>query len=182
MKKRLAFWWIAANTLAWAIVFGAEFPWRGLWGWMVCGAIVGTAQWLALHRSLRVPPWWIAGTCFAWTVGIWAGHPYVEFIKVDFAHPLWAFITGGTLSGLTQSCFLWRRVLRPALWALSTLVASTVGWLAPGYVSSWFHFSVSSMSVAFFVGGAIIGAVIGAASTPQLLAMLRHPEPRQAAV
>jgi hypothetical protein len=179
MKKRLAFWWIVANTLAWTIGIWLVFP--GLWAWIVCGAIVGTAQWLALHRSLRLSPWWIAGTCFAWTVGIWAGHPYVDwFVNLD--HPLWAGIAGGALAGLAQSCFLWRRASRPALWAPSTIVASTVGWLAPGYLSSWFHFSISSMSVALYVGGAIIGAVIGAASAPQLLTMLRHPEPRQAAV
>src|ERR1035441_832057 len=76
MKKRLAFWWIVANTLAWTI--GIVFVLPGLWAWIVCGAIVGTAQWLVLHRSLRLSPAWIAATCLAWTAGIWAGRLHAD--------------------------------------------------------------------------------------------------------
>ena len=179
MKKRLAFRWIAANTLAWTVATGAGLPFRGLWGWIACGAIVGTAQWLALRRHFRLSPAWIAGTCFAWTVGKWAGGAHSSlFVPTD---PLWAGITGGTLAGVAQSCVLWRQASRPALWAPTTIVASTLGWVAGLYIG----FRVWNWAgdlAACFAAGATLGAVIGAASALPLLMMLRHPKPRQEAV
>ena len=179
MKKRLAFWWIAANTLAWTIGIWLVFP--GLWAWIVCGAIVGTAQWLVLHRSLGLSPAWIAVTCAAWTVGIWAGHMHpAGFFEVPSFY--WVFITGGALAGLAQSCLLWKRVSQPALWAPSIIAGSTLGLVAVQYAASSVNAGGGGMDVQILTAGAAMGVVIGAASTPQLLTMLRHPEPRQEAV
>jgi hypothetical protein len=177
MKKRLAFWWIAANTLAWTIGIVLVLP--GLWAWIVCGAIVGTVQWLVLHRRLRLSPAWIAATCIAWTAAIWAGHLHEEGL-FRFPDPYWVFFTGGPLVGLAQCGLLWRRVSRPALWAPSMIVGSALGWVLALRVSSWFHNSLGDYDL--LVAGAAVGAVIGAASTPQLLTMLRHPVQRQEAV
>ena len=71
-EKGTAFRWIAANTLGWAIAIETMF-WLEyrlgldvIWGWVACGAIIGAAQWVALHRRRPLAPaWWIAGTCFA---------------------------------------------------------------------------------------------------------------------
>jgi hypothetical protein len=176
MKKRLAFWWIVANTLAWTI--GIVFVLPDLWAWIVCGAIVGTAQWLVLHRSLRLSPAWIAATCLAWTAGIWAGRLHADGLFA-IPDPYWVFITGGTLSGFTQSCFLWRRVSRPALWVPSMIAGSILGWVVGAQIGALFG---GDLTAGILTAGAVMGVVIGAASTPQLLTMLRHPEPRQEAV
>jgi hypothetical protein len=180
MKKRLAFWWIASNALALTAAFGAGLPLRDLWGWTACGAILGTAQWLALRRHLRLSPAWIAATCFAWTVGNWAGCAHGGFFHIP--DPFWAGIVGGTLAGVAQSWVLWRQVSRPALWAPTTLVGWTLGWVAGVYIGYWVDARGGSELVTLFAAGAALGAVIGAASALPLSMMLRHPKPRPEAV
>jgi len=101
----LVFRWIAWNVLAWSAGIGTAALLQGLWGWIACGAIVGTAQWLALRGRLHLSPTWIAGTCAAWTVGIWAGDVH-GFLILD---PFWTGAVGGTLAGLVQAGILWRR-------------------------------------------------------------------------
>ena len=175
MKKRLAFWWIAANMLAWTV--GIVFVLPGFWAWIVCGALVGTAQWLVLRRRLRLSPAWIAATCLAWTVGIWAGHMHSDdFFKLPNFY--WIFLTGGALAGLAQSCLLWNRGSRPGLWTPSMAAGSILGFVLCRWVLLLFG-EINSPAV--LTAGAIIGAVSGAVSTAQLLAMLRHPKPRQEA-
>ena len=172
-EKRLLLRWIAWNTLAWSVGIEMMVQVEGPWVWVVCGAIVGTAQWLALRQFLHLAPLWIAGTCFAWAVGIWAGYAHA-FLVLD---PYWAGIVGGTLAGLAQSWFLWRRVSWPALWVPSTIVSSTLGWVAGTYVGLWV-FDTRWDVAAYLSGGAAGGAVIGAASAPLLLAIIRHAKPR----
>ena len=184
-EKRLLFRWIAWNTLAWSL--GIEITGRledflhlqsqGPWVWIACGAIVGTAQWLALRECLHVPPAWIAGTCLAWAVGIWAGYVH-GFLIMD---PYWTGIGGGTLAGLVQSWILWRRVSLPALWVPSSIVSSTLGWLAGTYAGLWV-FDTRWDVAAYLAAGAAGGAVIGAASAPLLLVMIRQRKLRPEAV
>jgi hypothetical protein len=173
-EKRLVLRWIAWNALAWSAAIGATFSFQGPWVWIVSGAMVGTAQWLAFDGRLHQAATWIAGTCFAWTMGIWAGNLH-GFLVLD---PYWAGIAGGTLAGLAQACVLWRQVSWPALWIPMTIVSWTLGWVAGTYAGLWI-FDSCSLLVACFAGGAVGGAIIGAASAPLLLAMLRHPKPRQ---
>ena len=175
IEKTLVLRWLAWNTLAWSAGIGAADRFQGPWGWIACGAIVGTAQWLALGGRLHLSPAWIAGTCFAWSVGIWAGDAHA-FLILD---PFWAGAVGGTLAGLAQFGVLWRRFSWSALWIPSTIAGSTLGWVAGTYAGLWV-FDRSSALTAFCAGGAVGGVVIGAAALPLLLAMLRHPKPRLA--
>jgi hypothetical protein len=176
VEKILVVRWIAWNTLGWSAAIGTAAILQGPWGWIACGAIVGTAQWLALHGRMQLSPAWIAGTCAAWTVGIWAGLAHA-FLVMD---PFWAGTVGGALAGLAQLCILWRRFSWAALWMPSTIVTSTLGWVAGTYAGLW---AVDGFSVlaAYFSGGAVGGAVMGAASAPLLLAMFRHPKPQPGA-
>ncbi len=177
-QATLAAGWIAANALAWAIAVGTELPFRGLWGWIACGAIVGTAQWLPLRGRLRSAPAWIAGTCCAWILGNWAGetHGFVLGPPVD---PLWAGSVGGALAGVVQSWYFWRRCSWPGVWAPCVAISSILGWS----VGTWVGFAVVdqrySIAVAYWAGGASCGLVIGLVSAPVLLLMFRHPEQRQ---
>ena len=175
MEKRFVFQWIAWNMAGWSAGIGSAALLDGPWGWIASGAIVGLAQWLALRRRMQLSPAWIAGTCLAWTAGIWAGEAHAFFLL----DPFWAGAVGGTLAGCAQYAILRRRFSRSALWIPSTIAASTLGWVAGTYAGLW---AVNSFSVlaAYFSGGAVGGAVMGGASAPLLLAMLRHPKPQPA--
>jgi hypothetical protein len=177
MEKRLVFQWIAWNVLGWSAAVGATSPLQGPWAWIACGAVIGIAQWLALRGRLHLSPAWIPATSAAWAVGIWAGEAH-GFLILD---PFWAGAVGGTFAGLAQSCFLWRRYAWSALWTPSTLAASTLGWVAGTYAGLWFVDRFSALT-ASFAGGAVGGAVIGAASAPLLLAMFRHPKAQPGAL
>jgi len=109
----------------------------------------------------------------------WVGRMGFSFFSIP--DPYLAGITGGTLAGLAQSCVLWRQVSRPALWVPSTIVASTLGWVAGEFVCVWVY-EWAGYHGTNFVAGAAGGAVIGAVSALPLLMMLRHPKPRQEAV
>ena len=180
-EKRLVFRWIASNTLAWSI--GIEITGRLEsflqipWVWIACGAIVATAQWLALRQGLHLPAVWIAGTCAAWVVGIWAGYVH-GFLIID---PYWTGLVGGTIAGVAQSWILWRRVAWPGLWVPSTIVSSTLGWLAGTYTGLWV-FETRFDVVTFLAAGAAGGAVIGVTSAPLLSVMIRQSKPRREAV
>jgi hypothetical protein len=173
-EKRLLYRWIAWNTLAWSAgietIAQVQSPW---WMWIACGAIVGTAQWLALHRYLQLPPVWIAGTGLAWVAGIWAGYAHSFFIM----DPYWVGLIGGSLAGFVQCWVLWRRVAWPALWVPSTIVSSTLGWVAGTYAGLWVFDSRWEFA-AYLIGGAVGGAVIGATSAPLLWAIVRHSKPQ----
>jgi hypothetical protein len=169
-EKRLAFRWIASNALGWPLVIGGGLDFR--WECILGGAVIGVAQWLALHRRLYFAPAWIAGTWFAWTVGLWAGAVHGLLIP----DPYWAGISGGTLAGLAQSCVLGRQVSRPVLWVPATIVSSTLGWVAGTILGLWVYDLCAAESVAYLTGSAVGGAVIGGVSAPILLLMLRHPK------
>ncbi|MBZ5624836.1 MAG: hypothetical protein LAQ69_39970 [Acidobacteriia bacterium] len=174
--RTLALNWIAANTLGWAIAIAIPTtpPFQNIWGWIACGAIVGTAQWLPLHGRLHFSPTWIAGTCLAWVLGLWAGVAH-GFLAPD---PYWAGAVGGSLAGVVQSWILWRRVSRPALWVPASIVSSTFGWVAGAWVGFSVYHSLTE-TTAYLAAGAAGGAVIGMISAPVLLSMLRHPKQRQ---
>ncbi|MGA3039984.1 MAG: hypothetical protein ABSF54_04240 [Bryobacteraceae bacterium] len=176
-EKRLLLRWIAWNALAWSVGIEIVVQSESSWVWIACGTIVGTAQWLALRGCLHPAPAWIAGTCLAWVAGIWAGYAHA-FLVLD---PYWAGIVGGTLAGLAQTWVLWRRVSWPALWVPSTIVSSTLGWVAGTYVGLWV-FDTRWDAAAYLTGGAAGGAVIGVLSAPLLLAIIRRSQPRPEAV
>lgn len=174
-QATLAVGWITANALAWAIAVGTKLPFRGLWGWIACGAIVGTAQWLPLRGRLRSAPAWIAGTCFAWILGNWAGETHDFFPPLN---PWWAGSVGGALAGVVQSWNFWRRCSWPGVWAAYVPISSILGWL----FGMWVGIGVAqrcSDTVAHWAAGASGGLVIGLVSAPVLLLMLRHPEQRR---
>ena len=175
-ERGLALQWIASNALGWALAMGTVLI--GRWEWILGGAAIGAGQWLALRRRLHFTPAWFAGTWFAWTVGIWAGYSHGFFIP----DPYWAGITGGTLAGLAQSCVLRRQVPRPALWVLTTIVGSTLGWIAGTIVGTWAYDLHAAEGTAYFVGAASGGGVIGGVSAPMLLWMLRRPKQRRETV
>jgi hypothetical protein len=170
MVRRIAIGWITANTLAWAGAMAAGLPLRGPWGWLACGVVVGTAQWLALRGRVGPAAAWIAATGVAWALGLWAGEGRDWFLRL---HPYWAGAVGGTLAGAAQAWILRRRVARAVLWLPATIVSSTLGWVLGTMAGLWVYESRPE-SQAYFAGGAAGGAVIGAASAPVLVWLMRQ--------
>jgi hypothetical protein len=162
---KLALRWILANTAAWCIAGGLGLPlFSAVTPRLVCGAMVGAAQWLAL-RGLGLSPLWIATTCLAWVTGQWFG--LVPFGAPD---PYWGGGVGGALAGIVQARAFGSRHRGSALWIPTTILASILGWyggirIAVRFNGDW----------AFWAGGATAGVLMGAISAPVLWWMVRKP-------
>jgi hypothetical protein len=76
----------------------------------------------------------------------------------------------GIVVGIAQCCVLWRRVRWPFAWFPATTIASALGWKAGVWAGMGLGFEP------FWVGGAVLGLVSTALSTPVLLWMARHPK------
>ena len=170
-RRSLAAGWIVANTLGWAATMGAfQMLPRGLKP-IACVIIAG-AQWRALHRQAGMSLWWMAGTAVGWFGGLWVA-------TADFwPDAFWAGGIGGAISGILQCLTLWRRAAsrstasrRTLSWAPVTLVASEIGWVA-GVCIGLLIYVETGESLAYVLGGALAGIVIGSVSAPALLWLL----------
>ena len=157
----------------------------------IFGAIVGTAQWLVLRRSLRAG-WWVPATAFGWGLGgvitgFTAGGS-VSSIGPDEG-PVPPIITAVVvppavvvLLGLAQWLILRRELVGAGWWpivnsaglflgfSVGLVVAKVVPWLAPTQFPS---------AQALGLVGAVAGPIYGA-STWQFLTELGRPGARSA--
>jgi hypothetical protein len=101
-------------------------------GGLIAGAIVGTAQWLALKQFVA---WhWIAATSLGLSVGLAVGAAIVDY-SIDRPDLMLMGAISGLAVGALQALVLWRHgvagalswvVLNPPAWALAWLVSSYV--------------------------------------------------------
>jgi hypothetical protein len=177
--ERLTLRWAGANTIACTIIGACALPLSGFPDPMVAGAIVGTAQWLALRSGLRLSPAWIPVTAAAWAVGCWASIARtwtgpVATLTVDSLVDALFFalsmkgLSIGIAVGIAQCCLLWRRVRWWFAWFPATAMAIALGWKAG------FWAGMAARFEPFCVGGAVFGLVSTALPVPLLLWMLRH--------
>jgi hypothetical protein len=153
--------WILFNTLGWAAGFAAVYrlgP-NTLVSWAALGAIVAAAEGLALRRRFRRLAAWMGVAFAAWAVGAWAGSD--GFSVLD---PLPAGLAGGTFAGLAQSWLLRGQVSKPALWAPTIIIGSTLGWIGATFTGLWVYFQFHSEIAGSMAGGATVGIVIGLVS------------------
>jgi hypothetical protein len=119
--------WVANLTVGAVDSIGAALA-----GGLIAGAVVGTAQWLALRN---VVSWlWIAATSLGMAAGLAAGAAVVDYgiDRVDLM--LMGAITGvggGALQALVLarqgiSGAVWWGVLNPPAWAVAWLISSYV--------------------------------------------------------
>jgi hypothetical protein len=127
-KSAVAFAGFPLGGLAGMAVVGAvDNGLEGLIGGAFTGAVLGTAQWLALRDTKLVNAWWIAATTVGLGVGVGlataivgAGTSFQEIISR-------APITGLAL-GLAQ-WFALRKEVKNAAWWIPTITAAyTIGW------------------------------------------------------
>jgi hypothetical protein len=100
-------------------------------GGLIAGAVIGTAQWLALRPLV---PWaWIVATSVGMAAGLTAGAALVDYgiSRGDLA--LMGAVTGLAVGGLQAfllarrgSGALWWTVVNPPAWALAWLVTTFV--------------------------------------------------------
>jgi hypothetical protein len=101
-------------------------------GGLIAGAVVGTAQWLALRQFI---PWiWIAATSIGMSIGLAIGAALVDFGVDRGELMLMGAVTGLVVGGL-QALVLarhgfagaaWWAAANPPTWALAWLISSYV--------------------------------------------------------
>jgi len=101
-------------------------------GGLIAGAVVGTAQWLALRQLV---PWlWIAGTSLGMGVGLAIGAELVDY-GIDRAELMLMGAITGLFVGVLQALVLarqgfagaaWWGAANPPTWALAWLISSYV--------------------------------------------------------
>ena len=103
-------------------------------GGLIAGAVVGSAQWLALRR---VVPWvWIAATSIGMAAGLTLGAMLVDYGigRVDLM--LMGAVTGAVVGGLQAVVLARQRISGAAWWAVANPPAWALAWLVSSYVIS----------------------------------------------
>jgi hypothetical protein len=198
------FWprWIAVSVVAWmgGLAVVAEAPafelgvvrsgstsdytgwgvaWAVLLGGLLCGATLGSIQWLLLQGH-RVPAtWWVLASTAGFALGyavVWAlgGAGYGEaYGNHALPHSLdGAGLPGGALLGA---------LLGAAQWSVLRRSVARAGWWVPanavGFAAGWALAAATSVGdvLAHFVGGALLGAVLGAVTGGVLRWLLAQP-------
>jgi hypothetical protein len=123
-------------------------------GGLIAGAVIGTAQWLALRP--RVEWLWIAATSAGMAVGLTVGAAIVDYgiSRGDLA--LMGAVTGAGVGAL-QAVVLARRVPGAVWWALANPPAWAVAWLVTSWVIST---NVKDQYANFGAGGALVFALL----------------------
>jgi hypothetical protein len=132
-----------------------------LGSWALFGAMIGTAQWMALRASDRAHPLWVPASVLGW-------------IPFAFVNTPVTWAATGALAALLQAILCRRVVHGPLTW----IVASAFGWQIGGVVGyavgmtlvqplgfplAW----VTGWTVVGLVGGLVTAVAIGPALTPK---------------
>jgi len=140
-------------------------------GGLIAGAVVGTAQWLALRQFV---PWlWIAGTSLGMGVGLAVGAALVDY-GIDRGDLMLMGAITGLVVGVLQALVLARQGFAGAAWwAAANPPVWALAWLISSYVIS------ANIDERFTNFGAS-GVILYALSTGLLLArMFRMTEARE---
>ncbi|MEK7323711.1 MAG: hypothetical protein AAB217_00475, partial [Chloroflexota bacterium] len=183
----------AVPAIVGAVVAGLNLPQIALMVSVVLagigeGAVLGTAQWLALRRSIEKMRWqeWVAPTAlaagFAWVIGM-TPSTFVDFSTTAPA----VLVSGGIVLGIlfvlsmggAQWLVLRRYVPRAGWWIAANAIAWPAGVAMPfitlGLIPD--DASVPVMIVAGIVGGVLMGIVVGAITGVALVRLLRTSAP-----
>jgi len=121
---------------------------------IVCGSVVGIAQWIVLRKRASRSAWWILASAVGWAMGLIACKALGEIIGTAVYGAVF-----GTVTGTTQWIVLRSRVHRSGWWIL----ASAVGWIVAyaTYQAAMTMFETLYVPVFSIVSGAITGLALG---------------------
>jgi hypothetical protein len=103
-------------------------------GGLIAGAVVGTAQWLALRQFV---PWlWIAATSLGMGAGLSVGAAVVDYGIDRGDLMLMGFVTGAGVGGLQALVLARRGFVGAAWWAAANPPTWALAWLISSYVIS----------------------------------------------
>jgi hypothetical protein len=163
-------------------------------GMTIWGALVGTAQWLALRRSLRAG-WWLPATCLGWALsgiitgalsGVTGGWDSVVGPDVGPLGVVVAAVAGCILIGLAPGTLQWlvlrQQVGRAGWWPLASVGGFAVGF-GGGFavvrwglveVVAWLRPEDFPSAKALVLVGAVTGVLYGVVTWPVLARLLRR--------
>jgi hypothetical protein len=124
-------------------------------GGLIAGAVIGTAQWLALRGLVQ---WfWIAATSVGMAVGLTAGAALVDYgiSRGDIA--LMGAVTGAVVGGLQALVLAPRMSGRALWWAAANPPAWALAWLVTTYVITK---NVKEHYPNFGLSGAVVFALL----------------------
>jgi hypothetical protein len=140
-------------------------------GGLIAGAVVGTAQWLALRQSV---PWlWIAATSLGMSVGLAIGAALVDY-GIDRGELMLMGAISGVVVGALQALVLTRQgIAGAAWWVAANPPLWAVAWLISSYV-------ISANIEERFTNFGASGVILYALGTGLILArMLRQTASRE---
>jgi hypothetical protein len=140
-------------------------------GGLIAGAVVGTAQWLALRQSV---PWlWIAATSLGMSVGLAIGAALVDY-GIDRGELILMGAITGLVVGALQALVLTRQgIAGAAWWVAANPPLWAVAWLISSYV-------ISANIEERFTNFGASGVILYALGTGLILArMLRQTASRE---
>jgi hypothetical protein len=106
---RQAGWWIVASILGWGLGLALveslikiiDWPFGSVVGWSMAGMVIGTMQWLVLHRQVPRARWWILANTVGWIVS-WA----MSLVGNGIVGLIILAATGGAVTGLSLTWML----------------------------------------------------------------------------
>jgi len=129
-------------------------------GGLIAGAVVGSAQWLALRRFV---PWlWIAATSLGMGVGLAVGAALVDY-GIDRGELMLMGAVTGLVVGVLQALVLarqgfagaaWWVAANPPVWALAWLISSYV--ISANIDERFTNFGASGVILYALVTGALL--------------------------
>ena len=156
------------GLLANVIVGHVDSVGAALAGGLIAGAVIGTAQWLALQPLV---PWlWAAATSVGMAIGLAAGSGLVDYGTERGDVVLMGAVTGLAVGGLQAIVLARSGVAGAVWWAVANPPAWALGWLVTSYVITS---NVDEQFTNFGAGGALLFAVL----TGLLLARLIRRTP-----
>ncbi len=133
---------------------------------LIAGAVLGTAQWLALRP--RIAAWWIAATAAGLSVGA-AIATLVTGGATDLGSLVAFGAIAGAVVGIAQGTLLGAR--RLALWAVTVSGSWALAWLITTLVivdeqRGYVVFGLSGAAVATILTGLVLRLMLGARVRP----------------
>lgn len=167
--------WALANVMGWSAAMGVPIitGFGNYYIWLILsGLLIGLAQWLVLSLRFSRSVWLIPAYGLGWYLGLSLGFS-LGFLRTP--EPLSIGIAGGAFVGAMQWFMLRHRMHCSVIWLpamiISSLIGCCVGILAGN--SAYIH-GLAGVGMAYVIGGAVAGAVIGVLSGMTIVMLMRN--------